>query len=63
MTAAVFILTAFVIGYLLGDRRGVRECNAILDHNTKALLQVIGEPITKSTTVDPDDEPKRPTVH
>ena len=63
MTALAFILAAFIIGYLLGDRRGVRECNAILDHNTKALLKVIGEPVTMPTSVDTDDEPKRPTIH
>lgn len=33
----------FVIGFLLGDRRGVKQCNAILDENWRELLEAIRE--------------------
>ncbi|UVC12888.1 hypothetical protein [Mesorhizobium onobrychidis] len=46
MTVA-FILTGlaatFVIGFLLGDRRGVKQCNAILDENWRELMKSIRE--------------------
>ncbi|TKD40630.1 MAG: hypothetical protein E5W98_20565 [Mesorhizobium sp.] len=46
MTAALIltvIATTFVIGFLLGDRRGVKQCNAILDENWRELMKSIRE--------------------
>ncbi|MGO4643241.1 hypothetical protein AB4Z43_32955 [Mesorhizobium sp. 2RAF45] len=61
MISITFIVLAFIIGYLLGDRRGVGACNKILDHNNKLLLEVIGEP---GAARDIDESPEvRPTVH
>ncbi|HEV2898826.1 MAG TPA: hypothetical protein VGX71_13520 [Pseudaminobacter sp.] len=38
------LAAAFVIGFLLGDRRGVKQCNAILDENMRVVMKAIQEP-------------------
>lgn len=61
---ALFIATAFVclvVGFLLGDARGVRQTNAILDGNMKELFKAIGE--ERPVQVDDDTEPQRPVLH
>ncbi len=61
MTTAIFVLGAFAIGFLLGDRRGVREANAILDENQRVLFAAMAEPPSLAADV-PEDQPQR-TVH
>ncbi|MFI0849251.1 hypothetical protein [Mesorhizobium sp. IMUNJ 23232] len=39
---AAGIVIAFAFGFVLGDRRGVRQANEVLDHNNRVLLQAIG---------------------
>lgn len=64
MTISICILAAFVIGFLLGDRRGVKQCNAILDSNMKVLLKAIGdEPPEAGDIASDDHDGARPTVH
>jgi hypothetical protein len=53
ITAAV----AFVIGFLAGDRRGVREANAILDANMRELFKAIGD--DRQVRVDGDEEQRK----
>lgn len=55
LTAAVSV----VIGFLIGDRRGVREANEVLAHNNKVLLEAIGE----SVKAPVEDEGQRPVMH
>jgi hypothetical protein len=60
MTTALLSAAAFVIGFLLGDRRGVRECNAILDEHWRDMMQAIRE----DRHLDCEEgETDRPTVH
>lgn len=60
MTTAIYIACAFAIGFLLGDRRGVKQANEILDENMKVLLNAI----TDERTIPVDElEGDRPTVH
>lgn len=65
MTTLALILAsialAFVIGFLLGDRRAVRQCNGILDDHWRELMLSIRE--ERPLPADADDEPTRPTVH
>lgn len=56
LTAAV----AFAFGFLLGDRRGVRQANQILDENNRVLLQAIGDSVR--APVD-GGEDQRPVLH
>lgn len=55
---AIFILCAFIIGFLLGENRAVKQANAILDHNQRVLLDAF-----KDVPVVTDDEPIRPHLH
>lgn len=57
---AAFVAT-FVIGFLLGDRRGVKQANAILDANMRDLFKAITD--ERTMPVDDDREGDRPTVH
>lgn len=43
LVAIAAFAAVFVIGFLLGDRRGVKQCNAILDENWRELLEAIRE--------------------
>jgi hypothetical protein len=65
MTTALIIAAlaaTFMIGFLAGDRRAVRQCNTILDGHLDQLLKAMIEP-DRPLPVDLDDEPERPTVH
>lgn len=61
MTTAIYVLAAFAIGYLLGDRRGVKEANAILDENQRVLFAAMAEP--PPLAADILEVQPRPTVH
>ena len=63
MTAAFLIITAFVVGFLLGDRRGVRQANEILDHNNRVLIEAIAGEHTLRTEIDDSSGIVHPTVH
>jgi len=54
-------LVCLVVGFLIGDARGVREANRILDANQRELLRAISD--DRPVPVDDDAEPQRPTVH
>lgn len=63
-TLALFVATGvvcFVVGFLIGDARGVREANRILDANMRELFKAIGD--ERPLPADDDAEPHRPTVH
>lgn len=65
MTLAIIaaaIGAAFVIGFLAGERRAVRECNRLLDSRLQDLLKAMIEG-DRPMLVDADDEPEQPTVH
>ena len=51
---------AIVIGFLLGDRRGLKQANEVLEHNNRVLLQAIGD--EQPVCPDDDAEPAPPTV-
>lgn len=57
--AAAGIVLAFAFGFLLGDRRGVKQANEVLDHNNRVLLQAIGD----SVKAPVDGEEDRPVLH
>ncbi|MEJ6849527.1 hypothetical protein [Sinorhizobium fredii] len=61
ITSAILIAAAFVIGFLLGDRRGVKQCNQMLDENWKDLMQAIREDRHPLDTEEGEED--RPTVH
>ncbi|MGB3831206.1 MAG: hypothetical protein WA975_05000 [Mesorhizobium sp.] len=62
MTTTIFIFGAFVIGFLLGDRRGVKQANAILDANMRELFKAIND--ERTIPVDAEEAtPSRPSVH
>lgn len=63
MTTIAFIFVAFVIGFLLGDRRGVRQANEILDHNNRVLIEAIAGEQTLRTEIDDSSGIVHPTVH
>jgi hypothetical protein len=61
--ALTTLAAAFVIGFLLGNRRAVRQCNSILDEHcttlTKAMMD--GPP---AEPIKPDEAlPAAPTMH
>ncbi|RWC90051.1 MAG: hypothetical protein EOS32_28800 [Mesorhizobium sp.] len=64
---ATMILTGsaaiFIIGFLLGDRRGVKQANAILDHNNRALLDAMREDKTGFPSDGDEEDTARPTLH
>jgi hypothetical protein len=55
-------VAAFVVGFLLGDRRGVKQANAILDENMKILLEAMRDDKAGFPS-DSEGEDDRPTVH
>ena len=57
---AAGIVLAFAFGFVLGDRRGVRQANEVLDHNNRVLLQAIGDSVR--APADGEDE-HRPVMH
>jgi hypothetical protein len=58
------IATTFTTGFLLGDRRGARQCNAVLEENWRELMNVIKEEPQPSPNLDgEEDRPARPTLH
>lgn len=61
MTIILVGVAAFVIGFLLGDRRGVKQANAILDENMRELFKAISD--ERHIPVDDEPEDERPTVH
>ncbi|TPL01369.1 hypothetical protein FJ938_20840 [Mesorhizobium sp. B2-4-14] len=63
MTAAVALIGAFALGFVIGDRRGVKQANAILDANNRALLEAMREDRSGFPSDDPGDETARPTRH
>lgn len=64
-TLALSVATAvvcLVVGFLLGDARGVRQANGILDANMRELFKAIGD--DKPVPVEGEEvEPHRPTLH
>lgn len=61
LAIAAAIVTAFAFGFLLGDRRGVKQANEVLDHNNRVLLEAIGDSVREP--VDREDEGQRPVLH
>ncbi len=62
MTSLLFIGIAFAFGFVLGDRRGVKLANQILDANMRELFKAIGD--ERPMPVESEDaEPPRPTLH
>jgi hypothetical protein len=62
LLAALAIGAAFVMGFLLGDRRGVKQANAILADCQTELFKAIHEDKTGFPS-DAAKEDARPTVH
>jgi hypothetical protein len=57
-------VATFMIGFLLGDRRGVKQANAILDANWRELMKSIREDKTGfQSDADDGDDSTRPTLH
>ncbi|MFD1987971.1 hypothetical protein ACFSOZ_36745 [Mesorhizobium newzealandense] len=52
-----------MMGFLIGDRRGVKQANAILDHNNRALLDAMREDRSGFPSDDAGDETALPTRH
>lgn len=61
MTTTIYIIGALMIGFLLGDRRGVKQANAMLDGNMRELFKAIGDERTMPAEDEPED--RRPTLH
>ncbi|MEQ1954439.1 hypothetical protein [Mesorhizobium sp. CN2-181] len=62
MTYVLFaagIVLAFAFGFLLGDRRGVKQANVILDENNRLLLKAMSDSVR--APVEGEDE--RPVLH
>ncbi|MBI1238275.1 MAG: hypothetical protein GC199_02925 [Alphaproteobacteria bacterium] len=60
LAAAVAFVFAF--GFVLGDRRGVKQANEILDANMRELFKSIGD--DKPGPVEGEEvEPHQPTIH
>ncbi|MFI0844474.1 hypothetical protein [Mesorhizobium sp. IMUNJ 23232] len=60
LAIAAGIGIAFAFGFLLGDRRGVKQANEVLDANNRVLLQAIGDSVR--APVDGEEE-QRPMLH
>ncbi|MBZ9710545.1 hypothetical protein LB543_28000 [Mesorhizobium sp. ESP7-2] len=61
MTVLALILAAFVIGFLFGDRRAVKQFNNLVtEHNDRLERFVLDRELMLS---EPDDEPTSPTRH
>ncbi len=59
MTPVLFSAAVLTTCYLLGDRRGVKQCNAILNENWHDLMQAIKEEPLPHT----EREQASPTLH
>ena len=59
MTPVLFSDAVFTTCYLLGDRRGVKQCNAILDENWHDLMRATKEERLPHT----EREQASPTLH
>ncbi|WP_442578208.1 hypothetical protein ACSBOB_22020 [Mesorhizobium sp. ASY16-5R] len=57
---AACIALAFCFGFLLGDRRGVKQANVILDENNRLLLAAMHDAVR--APVEGEDE-QRPVLH
>jgi hypothetical protein len=56
--------TALLVGFLFGERRAVKQANAILDENWRELMKSIREDRTGfPTDADIEDETARSTLH
>lgn len=53
----------FMIGFLLGDRRGVMHANAMLEANWRELLKSLREDKTGFPSDSDEDGTARPTLH
>ncbi|MEQ1952471.1 hypothetical protein [Mesorhizobium sp. CN2-181] len=53
------IVIAFAFGFVLGDRRGVKQANIILDENNKLLLEAMHDAVKAPV----DGEDARPVLH
>jgi len=58
---AIAAVVAFGFGFLIGERRAVKEANAILDANMKELFKSIGD--AGAVPVDAEDGATRPSLH
>jgi hypothetical protein len=66
MTTALIlgaIAATFTTGFLIGDRRGVKQCNAILEENWRDLMKTIREPLPSPNLDGEEDRPAGPTLH
>lgn len=61
MTCFLFIGMIFAFGFVLGDRRGAKQANEILDANMRELFKAIGD--DRPVPEDDDAGPQRPTMH
>ena len=58
---AAAIGAALVVGYLLGERRAVRECNALPDARLQDLFRAMLDP-DRPLPLDADDDPEWPAT-
>lgn len=63
MTTAVLIAAVFVVGFMAGDRRAVRQCNSILDDHWRELMKSIREEPIRLVGPADRDESQQPTLH
>jgi hypothetical protein len=57
-------LGAFARGFLIGERRSVKQCNAILDQHWRELMTTIrDEPLARPDLDRGEDKEVTPTVH
>ncbi|MFI0847773.1 hypothetical protein [Mesorhizobium sp. IMUNJ 23232] len=59
LAIAAGLALAFAFGFLLGDRRGVKQANIILDQNNKLLLAAMHD----ADRAPVDGEEERPVLH
>jgi len=59
MALIAAISAAFVAGLLIGDRRGVKEANRVLEYNWRELLRIMND-LPKGDESTPDErEPEK----
>ncbi|GLS41597.1 hypothetical protein GCM10010869_71940 [Mesorhizobium tianshanense] len=63
VTTAVFIAAVFVVGFMAGDRRAVRQCNSILDDHWRELMKSIREEPIRLVEPPVDQEAQQSTLH
>ena len=63
ITIAAILLAVFIVGFFLGDRRAVRQCNAILDDHWRELMKSIREDRSGFPSDADEDETACPTLH